>query len=144
MTIDRSLDADIQSLMVMEHLAVGVMLNSEDAAEGVSAFLEKREPQWKALSTLPEAGLAARLPVRRLRGGRPPRRPVVPALRRTGRAGRPLRYGHAVDVDRAAPRAQVAAVRPARRRVRVVCRRLRRTSWKEYACWPCSTCAPRT
>lgn len=42
-----SLDADIQSLMVMEHLAVGVMLNSEDAAEGVSAFLEKREPQWK-------------------------------------------------------------------------------------------------
>jgi enoyl-CoA hydratase/carnithine racemase len=47
MTIDRSLDADIQSLMVMEHLAVGVMLNSEDAAEGVAAFLEKREPQWK-------------------------------------------------------------------------------------------------
>jgi enoyl-CoA hydratase/carnithine racemase len=33
--------------MVMEHLAVGVMLNSEDAAEGVAAFLEKREPQWK-------------------------------------------------------------------------------------------------
>ncbi|MCZ4513213.1 enoyl-CoA hydratase/isomerase family protein [Streptomyces sp. ActVer] len=47
MTIDRSLDADIQSLMVMEHLAVGVMLNSEDAAEDVAAFLEKREPQWK-------------------------------------------------------------------------------------------------
>ncbi|MEU0074865.1 enoyl-CoA hydratase/isomerase family protein [Streptomyces sp. NPDC006332] len=47
MTIDRSLDADTQSLMVMEHLAVGVMLNSEDAAEGVAAFLDKREPQWK-------------------------------------------------------------------------------------------------
>ena len=46
MTIDRSLDADIQSLMVMEHLAVGVTLNSEDAAEGVAAFLEKREPEW--------------------------------------------------------------------------------------------------
>src|ERR671918_134938 len=45
MTIDRSLDADTQSLMVMEHLAVGVALNSEDAAEGVSAFLEKREPK---------------------------------------------------------------------------------------------------
>ena len=47
MTIDRSLDADTQSLMVMEHLAVGVMLNSEDANEGVAAFLEKREPTWK-------------------------------------------------------------------------------------------------
>jgi enoyl-CoA hydratase/carnithine racemase len=47
MTIDRSLDADTQSLMVMEHLAVGVALNSEDANEGVSAFLEKREPKWQ-------------------------------------------------------------------------------------------------
>ena len=47
MTIDRSLDADIQSLMVMEHLAVGVALHSEDAGEGVAAFLEKREPKWK-------------------------------------------------------------------------------------------------
>jgi enoyl-CoA hydratase len=46
MTIDRSLDADTQSLMVMEHLAVGVTLNSDDAAEGVAAFLEKREPKW--------------------------------------------------------------------------------------------------
>lgn len=47
MTVDRSLEADIQSLMVMEHLAVGVVLNSEDAQEGVSAFLDKREPEWK-------------------------------------------------------------------------------------------------
>jgi enoyl-CoA hydratase len=47
MTIDRSLDADTQSLMVMEHLAVGVTLQSEDAREGVSAFLEKRDPVWK-------------------------------------------------------------------------------------------------
>jgi enoyl-CoA hydratase/carnithine racemase len=46
MTIDRSLDASIESLMVMEHLAVGVTLNSQDAAEGVAAFLEKREPKW--------------------------------------------------------------------------------------------------
>ncbi|MCC3267445.1 enoyl-CoA hydratase/isomerase family protein, partial [Arthrobacter gengyunqii] len=46
MTVDRSLDADTQSLMVMEHLAVGVVLQSNDAAEGVSAFLEKREPVW--------------------------------------------------------------------------------------------------
>ncbi len=46
MTIDRGLDADIQSLMVMEHLAVGNALQSEDAKEGVNAFLEKREPKW--------------------------------------------------------------------------------------------------
>jgi enoyl-CoA hydratase len=47
MTIDQSLDASIQSLMVMERLAVGVTLQSEDAAEGVSAFLNKRQPAWK-------------------------------------------------------------------------------------------------
>jgi enoyl-CoA hydratase len=46
MAIDRGLDADIASLMVLEHLAVGVTLNSDDAAEGVAAFLEKREPKW--------------------------------------------------------------------------------------------------
>jgi enoyl-CoA hydratase len=46
MCIDRGLDADIQSLMVMEHLAVGNALQSEDAREGVNAFLEKREPKW--------------------------------------------------------------------------------------------------
>jgi len=46
MCIDRGLDADIQSLMVMEHLAVGNALQSEDAREGVNAFLEKRDPVW--------------------------------------------------------------------------------------------------
>ncbi|GLZ52558.1 enoyl-CoA hydratase/isomerase family protein [Actinomycetospora sp. NBRC 106378] len=46
MAVDRGLDADIASLMVLEHLAVGVTLNSDDAAEGVSAFLEKRDPKW--------------------------------------------------------------------------------------------------
>jgi len=46
MTVDRSLDADTETLMVMERLAVGVTLNSRDAAEGVAAFLEKREPIW--------------------------------------------------------------------------------------------------
>ena len=30
----------------MERLAVGVTLNSHDAAEGVASFLEKREPVW--------------------------------------------------------------------------------------------------
>src|SRR3954469_23544004 len=47
MTIDRSLDGDTQPLMVIEPLAVRVALNPEDAAEGVSAFLEKREPKWQ-------------------------------------------------------------------------------------------------
>jgi enoyl-CoA hydratase/carnithine racemase len=46
MTIDRSLDADTESLMVIERLAVGMTLQSEDAREGVSAFLEKRDPVW--------------------------------------------------------------------------------------------------
>lgn len=46
MAVERGLDADIASLMVLEHLAVGVTLNSDDAAEGVAAFLEKREPKW--------------------------------------------------------------------------------------------------
>ncbi|MTD17267.1 enoyl-CoA hydratase/isomerase family protein [Nakamurella sp. YIM 132087] len=44
--IDRSLDADTESLMVIERLSVGVTLQSDDAREGVSAFLEKRDPVW--------------------------------------------------------------------------------------------------
>jgi enoyl-CoA hydratase/carnithine racemase len=46
MCLNRSLDADTESLMVMERLAVGVTLNSNDAAEGVAAFLEKRDAAW--------------------------------------------------------------------------------------------------
>jgi enoyl-CoA hydratase/carnithine racemase len=46
MCLNRSLDADTDTLMVMERLAVGVTLNSNDAAEGVAAFLEKRDPVW--------------------------------------------------------------------------------------------------
>jgi len=46
MCLNRSLDADTQTLMVLERLAVGVTLNSNDAAEGVAAFLEKRDPVW--------------------------------------------------------------------------------------------------
>jgi enoyl-CoA hydratase len=46
MTLNKSLDADTSTLMVMERLAVGVTLNSNDAAEGVAAFLEKRDPVW--------------------------------------------------------------------------------------------------
>ena len=46
MTLNRGLDADTETLMVLERLAVGVTLNSNDAAEGVAAFLEKRDPVW--------------------------------------------------------------------------------------------------
>ncbi|HJQ05142.1 MAG TPA: enoyl-CoA hydratase/isomerase family protein [Nocardioides sp.] len=46
MTINQGLDADVRSLMVMEHLAVGNALQSQDAKEGVQAFLDKREPKW--------------------------------------------------------------------------------------------------
>jgi enoyl-CoA hydratase/carnithine racemase len=46
MTLNKSLDSDTATLMVMERLAVGVTLNSNDAAEGVAAFLEKRDPVW--------------------------------------------------------------------------------------------------
>jgi len=45
--VNRALDADTETLMLVERLAVGVTLNSDDAAEGVSAFLDKREPTWK-------------------------------------------------------------------------------------------------
>src|SRR5215213_7579896 len=46
MCLNRSLDADTDTLMLVERLAVDVTLNSDDAAEGVAAFLEKREPAW--------------------------------------------------------------------------------------------------
>jgi len=46
MAVNQGLDADIKSLMIMEHFAVGNSLQSEDGKEGVQAFLEKREPKW--------------------------------------------------------------------------------------------------
>ena len=45
-TLNRGLDADQESLIVMEQMACNVAHNSNDAKEGVSAFLEKREPVW--------------------------------------------------------------------------------------------------
>lgn len=44
--VNRALDADTETLMLVERLAVGVTLNSDDAAEGVAAFLDKRDPAW--------------------------------------------------------------------------------------------------
>jgi enoyl-CoA hydratase len=46
MCVNRGLDADTDTLMLVERLAVGVTLNSKDAAEGVAAFLDKRGPVW--------------------------------------------------------------------------------------------------
>jgi enoyl-CoA hydratase len=45
-TLNRGLDADTESLIVMEQMACNVVHNSQDAKEGVAAFLEKREPVW--------------------------------------------------------------------------------------------------
>ena len=44
--VDRSLDADTETLMLVEHLAATTALRSADAREGVAAFLEKRPPAW--------------------------------------------------------------------------------------------------
>ena len=46
MCVNRGLDADTETMMLIERLAVGVTLNSNDAAEGVASFLDKRGPVW--------------------------------------------------------------------------------------------------
>lgn len=46
MTVDQSLDASVEAMKVMEQLAVVTTFQSDDAAEGVAAFLEKRPPEW--------------------------------------------------------------------------------------------------
>ena len=46
MAVNRGLDADTNSLITLETLACNVVHQSQDAREGVSAFLEKRDPKW--------------------------------------------------------------------------------------------------
>jgi enoyl-CoA hydratase len=46
MAANRGLDADTDTLMVLEHMACNVVHQSQDAREGVQAFLNKREPAW--------------------------------------------------------------------------------------------------
>jgi enoyl-CoA hydratase len=46
MALNRGLDADTDTLMVLETLAAGLVLGSKDAQEGISAFLDKREAAW--------------------------------------------------------------------------------------------------
>jgi len=46
MALNRGLDGDTETLMVLETLAAGLVLESKDAQEGISAFLNKREAVW--------------------------------------------------------------------------------------------------
>jgi enoyl-CoA hydratase/carnithine racemase len=46
MVLNRGLDGDTDTLMVLEHVAAGLVLGSNDAQEGISAFLDKREAAW--------------------------------------------------------------------------------------------------
>ncbi|WP_342363632.1 enoyl-CoA hydratase/isomerase family protein [Terrarubrum flagellatum] len=47
MAVNRGMDADTDSLITLETMACNVVHHSEDAKEGVTAFLEKRKPVWK-------------------------------------------------------------------------------------------------
>ena len=44
--VNRGLDADTESLIALETMTCNVVHHSEDAREGVRAFLEKRKPVW--------------------------------------------------------------------------------------------------
>src|SRR4051794_2087084 len=44
---NRGLDGDTETLIALESMTCNVAHQSEDAREGVQAFLEKREPVWK-------------------------------------------------------------------------------------------------
>jgi enoyl-CoA hydratase/carnithine racemase len=46
MAVNKGLDADQGTLMVLEHFVSSMAMLSNDAAEGVAAFLEKRDPSW--------------------------------------------------------------------------------------------------
>ena len=46
MAANRGMDADTDSLIVLETMTCNVVHHSDDAKEGVRAFLEKRKPNW--------------------------------------------------------------------------------------------------
>jgi enoyl-CoA hydratase len=46
MAVNKGLDADQGTLMVLEHFVSSMAMLSNDASEGVAAFLEKRDPSW--------------------------------------------------------------------------------------------------
>ena len=43
---NRGLDADTETLILLETMTCNVVHQSADAKEGVTAFLEKRQPTW--------------------------------------------------------------------------------------------------
>ena len=45
--INKGIDTDIGSGLKIEQEALGFLLQTEDFQEGIAAFMEKREPQWK-------------------------------------------------------------------------------------------------
>jgi enoyl-CoA hydratase/carnithine racemase len=45
--ISRGIEVDLQSGLKIEQEALGFLLQTEDFQEGIAAFMEKREPQWK-------------------------------------------------------------------------------------------------
>ncbi|MFP3984987.1 MAG: enoyl-CoA hydratase/isomerase family protein [Candidatus Bathyarchaeia archaeon] len=45
--IDKGADVDLESALALEREGFGVVASSEDLQEGVSAFTEKRKPNWK-------------------------------------------------------------------------------------------------
>lgn len=45
--INRGMEVDLQSGLVIEQEVLAFLLQTEDFQEGVTAFMEKREPQWK-------------------------------------------------------------------------------------------------
>lgn len=47
MALNRGLDADSQTLMTLEHFACSLTHMTNDAQEGLTAFLQKREPVWQ-------------------------------------------------------------------------------------------------
>lgn len=45
--INRGIEVDLQSGLKVEQEVLGFLLQTEDFQEGIAAFIEKREPQWK-------------------------------------------------------------------------------------------------
>jgi len=47
MLIDKGLETDLDTALALETEAFGTVASTEDLQEGVSAFLEKRKPEFK-------------------------------------------------------------------------------------------------
>ncbi|HSW36349.1 MAG TPA: enoyl-CoA hydratase/isomerase family protein [Candidatus Limnocylindrales bacterium] len=45
--INKGIDTDLKSGLKLEQEGLGILVQTEDFQEGIAAFMEKREPQWK-------------------------------------------------------------------------------------------------